>query len=143
VHELSIALSIIDLASEESERRGGVGVRAVHVRLGQLSGVVKSALVSAFELAREESPLASARLVIEETPIVLRCPSCEAETTLDWPQGFESVPRFCCSRCGTPSSDIRSGRELEVTALEIEDECPKDEWPDTHRRSPYQDLKAE
>jgi hydrogenase nickel incorporation protein HypA/HybF len=120
VHELSIACNIIDLASEESEQRGGVAVRAVHVRLGQLSGVVKSALVSAFELAREDSPLAAARLVIEETPIVIHCPSCELETTLEWPKGLESFPSFCCSQCGAPSSDVRGGRELEVTALEID-----------------------
>jgi hydrogenase nickel incorporation protein HypA/HybF len=115
VHELSIACSIIDMACEESEQRGGVAVRAVHIRLGQLSGVVKSALLSAFELAREDSPLASARLVVEETPIVIRCAACETDTTLESPQSF------CCSRCGTPSSDVRSGRELEVTALEIEE----------------------
>jgi hydrogenase nickel incorporation protein HypA/HybF len=121
VHELSIACSIIELASEESERRGGVAVRAVHMRLGQLSGVVKSALLSAFELAREDSPLADARLVVEETPIVICCPACRIETTLDWPQGFESFPSLCCSRCGVPSSDVRRGRELEVTALEIEE----------------------
>ena len=121
MHELSIACSIIDFASEESEQRGGVAVRAIHIKLGRLSGVVKSALLSAFELAREESPWATARLVVEETPIVIRCPACEIETTLDWPQAFEAVPSFCCSRCGVPSSDVCSGRELEVTALEIEE----------------------
>lgn len=119
MHELSIACSIIDMAAEESEQRGGVAVRAVHVRIGQLSGVVKSALFSAFELAQEDSPLAAARLVVEESPIVIHCPACEADTTLDWPREFESVPSFCCSRCGVPTSDVRSGRELEVTALEI------------------------
>jgi hydrogenase nickel incorporation protein HypA/HybF len=120
VHELSIACSIIDLASEESEQRGGVAVRAVHIKLGQLSGVEKSALLSAFELAREDSPMAGTRLVVEETPIVIRCPTCEIETTLDAPRAFESFPSFCCSRCGVPSSDVCGGRELEVTALEIE-----------------------
>jgi hydrogenase nickel incorporation protein HypA/HybF len=120
VHELSIACSIIDLASEESEQRGGAAVRAVHIKLGQLSGVVKSALLSAFELAREDSPLAAARLVVEETPIVIRCPACGIDTTLDTPHAFESIPSFCCARCGVPSSDVRGGRELEVTALEIE-----------------------
>jgi hydrogenase nickel incorporation protein HypA/HybF len=121
VHELSIACSIIDMAAEESEQRGGVVVRAVHVRLGQLSGVVKSALVSAFELAQEDSPLAAARLVVEESPIVIHCPACEADTTLDWPREFESLPSFACAQCGVPTSDIRSGRELEVTALEIDE----------------------
>jgi len=121
VHELSIVCSIIDLAAEESQKRGNVVIRAVHVRIGQLSGVVKSALQSAFELAREDSPLAAAQLVVEEAPVVIRCPVCEVDTTLNWPQAFESLPSFCCSRCGVPSSDVRGGRELEVTALEIEE----------------------
>jgi hydrogenase nickel incorporation protein HypA/HybF len=57
MHELSIALSIIDAACEEAERHAGARVVAVHLKLGPLSGVVKEALVSAYELAREGSPL--------------------------------------------------------------------------------------
>ena len=34
MHELSIALSLIDAAVEESERRGGLRVRAIHLRIG-------------------------------------------------------------------------------------------------------------
>ena len=67
MHELSIALSILDFAAEEAERRGG-RVVAVHLRLGPLSGVVKEALLSAYELAREGTPLAAAALVVEEVP---------------------------------------------------------------------------
>ena len=47
MHELSIAMSIIELAQEESERRG-VQVSAVHLKLGALSGVVKEALLGSF-----------------------------------------------------------------------------------------------
>ena len=47
MHELSIAMSIIELAQEESERRG-VHVSAVHLKLGALSGVVKEALLGFF-----------------------------------------------------------------------------------------------
>ena len=38
MHELSIAMGIVDAAMEESQRRG-VQVSAVHLRLGALSGV--------------------------------------------------------------------------------------------------------
>ena len=55
MHELSIALGIVDIAEEESDRRGGVAVLSVHIKLGPLSGVVKEALTSAYELAREGS----------------------------------------------------------------------------------------
>ena len=44
MHELSIAMSIVELAQEEGERRGA-RVNAVHLKLGALSGVVKDCLL--------------------------------------------------------------------------------------------------
>ena len=79
MHELSVALSILDVAAEGAAREGAAAVAAIHLRLGPLAGVVKEALLSAFELAREGSPLAAARLVIEEVPVVVYCPRCAAE----------------------------------------------------------------
>lgn len=114
MHELSIAMSLVDVAAEEAERRGGVRILAVHLKLGPLSGVIKDALLSAYELARENSPLESSRLVIEDAPIAAYCPTCEAERSV------VSIQHLCCSTCGTPTPEIVRGRELEVTALEIE-----------------------
>ena len=68
MHELSIAMSIVELAEEEAGARG-VGIRAVHLRLGPLSGVVKRALLSAYELACEQTILEGSQLIIEEVPI--------------------------------------------------------------------------
>jgi hydrogenase nickel incorporation protein HypA/HybF len=113
MHELSIALSIIDVAAEEAERRNG-RVVAVHLKLGPLSGVVKEALVSAYGLAREHTPLEHSELIVEEVPIVAHCASCAAERTL------ASMQELCCPVCGAPATEIVSGRELEVVALEIE-----------------------
>ena len=114
MHELSIALSILDLAAEESERHGGARVVAVHLRLGPLSGVVKRTLLSAYDLARESSATAEAELVIEEVPVVVYCPACAAE------RSAVSIQQLCCRTCGTSTPRVVRGRELEVTALEIE-----------------------
>jgi hydrogenase nickel incorporation protein HypA/HybF len=113
MHELSIAMSIVDLATEELERRGG-RINAVHLKLGALSGVVKEALLSSYEMACEDTPLQGSHLVFEEIPVVIFCAQCQAERTLS------SVQWFCCSECGTPTSEIVQGNELEVTALEIQ-----------------------
>jgi len=113
MHELSIALSILDVAAEEAERQGGGRVAAIHLRLGPLAGVTKEALLSAFELARENSPLDGAALVIEDMPLVAHCPACAA------PHKLASAQELCCPVCGTPTPDILGGRELEVFALEI------------------------
>jgi hydrogenase nickel incorporation protein HypA/HybF len=114
MHELSIALSILDMAAEEAQRHGGARIRGIHLRLGPLAGVVKEALVSAYELARDAEDLGDAALIIEDVPILAHCPSCGTDRPV------VAINRLWCSACGTPTSDIVSGRELEVFALEIE-----------------------
>src|SRR5688500_16726248 len=113
MHELSIALSIVEMADEEARSRG-VQINAVHLKLGTLSGVVKEALLFSYDLACEGTRLEGSQLIIEEVPTVVYCPVCEAERKLD------SIQRFCCSVCGTPTPVVRQGKELEVVALEIQ-----------------------
>ena len=113
MHELSIALSILDVVEEEVDRRGGVPVEAIHVRMGLLAGIVKEALISAYELASEQTPFEHSRLIIEEVPIVIYCAKCQAERTV------HSVQWFCCAECDTPASEVLRGRELELAALEL------------------------
>ena len=48
MHELSIAMSIVDLACEEAESHGAPGVDVVYLKLGPLSGVVKEALLFSY-----------------------------------------------------------------------------------------------
>ncbi len=67
MHELSIAMSIIEVAEQEAARRG-VRVLGVHLRLGPLSGVIKEALVPAYEMAVTGTSLEGTRLHIEEVP---------------------------------------------------------------------------
>ena len=66
MHELSIALSIIEGAQEEAGRQGNAHVEAVHLRLGPLSGVVREALMFSYDLACEGTPMEGSRLVIDD-----------------------------------------------------------------------------
>lgn len=113
MHELSIALSILDQAAEEAQERGGLRVLAIHVRVGLLAGVVKEALLAAFEVAREGSPFPDARLVVEEVAVMAYCPSCCG------PRPVRTVQQMCCATCGTPTPQVVCGRELEIVALEV------------------------
>ena len=115
MHELSIAMSIVEMAEEEAEQRGNVQVIAVHLKLGALAGVVKDALLSCYEMACEGTSLEGSQLVIEESPVVVFCPHCQAERPVS------SMQLFCCAECGTPTAQIVQGKELEVVALEIEE----------------------
>ncbi len=116
MHELSVALSIIEGVEEEIARRPGSQVAVVHLKLGRLSGVVKDALLFSYDLACEGTVLAGSRLEIEEIPIILYCSVCLQE------RPAVSINNLCCGVCSTPSADIRKGSELEVFALELSDE---------------------
>lgn len=102
------------MAEEEARSRGGVRVHAIHLKLGPLSGVVKDALLFSYDVACEGTALAGSRLLIEEVPVAVYCPNCEAETAP------VSLQQFCCSTCATPTPEVVRGRELEVVALEIQ-----------------------
>jgi hydrogenase nickel incorporation protein HypA/HybF len=115
MHELSIAISIVNMALEESERRG-VRIDAVQLELGPLSGVVADALLFSYEMACSGTPLEGSRLAIKEVPIEVYCSACKAQRTL------HSMQWFCCPECGTPTPEVIHGRELAITALEVRDE---------------------
>jgi hydrogenase nickel incorporation protein HypA/HybF len=114
MHELSIAMGIVDAAMDEAQRRG-VKVSAVHLRLGALSGVVKDALMFSYEVACQDTPLQGSQLLVEDMPVIVFCARC-GET-----RQLESVQLFQCPQCGTPTMDVRQGKELEVFALEVEE----------------------
>ena len=115
MHELSIALSIVETATEEGQRHRG-RVEVVHLRLGALSGVVKDALLFSWNLACEDTQLAGARLEVEEIPVTVWCAACRIERTLDADLDLR------CPACAGSAIEVRSGRELELSALEIRED---------------------
>jgi len=115
MHELSIAMGIVEAALDEAQRRR-VQVNAVHLRLGALSGVVKDALMFSYEVACQDTPLEGSQLIVEDVSVVVFCPQCRETRTLP------SVQLFQCPECGTPTMDVRQGKELEVFALEVEED---------------------
>ena len=64
MHELSIAIDLVEVACAQAERLGAVRVQALHVRVGRLSGVVKEALTFSFDMAAQGSTVEGARLEI-------------------------------------------------------------------------------
>ena len=114
MHELSIAISLVEAAQEEAVKHCAASVKAVHLRLGPLSGVVKEALLFSYNLAAEDTPLHGSQLIIEEVPVMVFCPACRERRPI------QSLQSFCCATCNAAATEVVQGRELEVVALEIE-----------------------
>jgi len=113
MHELSIALNIVEIAAEVARKNGAGRVEALYLKLGALSGVVKDALLFSWQLASDGTVLEGSRLVIEEIPITVHCSNCEADRKLD------SINKLFCPVCNKATPSLVRGKELEITALEI------------------------
>ncbi len=116
MHELSIALGILDGVLEESQRRGGLAVETVKIRVGRLAGVDKDALLFAYQVAREDTPFATSRLEIEDVDVVILCSTCGEKRVADPAAGM------ICPQCGALATHIVHGEDLEICALEVVDE---------------------
>jgi hydrogenase nickel incorporation protein HypA/HybF len=113
MHELSIAMSILDAVEEEAAQRNYETVHAIHLKIGALSGVVPDALHSAYALAAENTRFAQTRLVIETIPITAHCSVCGGPRRIQSPQCLQ------CPDCQTMTPEILEGRELDISSLEV------------------------
>lgn len=113
VHEISVALSLLEGVEATAQQQGIDQVNAVHVRVGALSGVVRDALLFSWDVATAQTIAAGSRLCIEEIPLGVFCERCEDERTPRPGTGL------LCPDCGTPSPRIVRGREMELVAMEV------------------------
>jgi len=115
MHEMGIAMQIVDIAvsSIPADVRKPK-VAKVNLRVGKLTAIVPSSLTFCFDIAAQDTPLAGAKLSIEESPIIVRCKSCGHQWTV-------TTPNFICEKCQGGQVDILSGRELDILSLELAD----------------------
>jgi hydrogenase nickel incorporation protein HypA/HybF len=111
LHELSIAESVVRIASRQADGRR---VTKVQMKVGHLRQVVPSALAFGFELLAEGTPVEGAKLEMEQVPAEGRCRGCGAESRLG------SFP-LQCQGCGGFDLEILKGEELLVESLELEE----------------------
>ena len=112
MHELALARSLIELVDDYAARQGGQDVRRIHVRLGQLSAMTR-ALYFCFGSASRGTRCEGALLDIEEVPLTVRCHGCKAVKA---PSGRYN---FRCPDCGLPTPEVVTGREMQLTAIQL------------------------
>src|SRR5215210_8541845 len=111
LHELSIAESVVRIASRQADGRR---VTRVQMKVGHLCQVVPSALSFGFGLLAEGTPVEGAELEIEQVPAEGRCRGCGMKSLLvDFP--------LQCGGCGSFDLEILKGEELMVESLELEE----------------------
>ena len=107
--ESALALVRRHAAEQQAHR-----VDRVVLRIGTLAGVEPDALRFAFDVVSRGTVVEGAVLEIEPVPAVVFCPGCRREFAVD-----EGSCIFTCPGCGDLCGEIRRGRELELSRIEM------------------------
>jgi hydrogenase nickel incorporation protein HypA/HybF len=113
MHEVSVALSLLDIAKSYCEREGYKGIESIGVKIGKASGVMSEALIFAFDAVKIGTIAEKAHLIIDEVPVTGFCNNCNTRFSVE-----ESFV-LCCPRCGGSSLRLETGRELDIAEMEV------------------------
>ncbi len=113
MHEFSIAMNVVDIATEYAIKEQAKEVREIEIEVGVFSGVVVDALEFAMESAVKGTILENAVCKIVTVQGKVRCTECRNEYETD--NLFE-----ICPKCKTCAPDIIQGRELRVKSLIVD-----------------------
>ncbi len=111
MHEMSIAMAVVEQVEEAARAAGASAVEAVRLQVGELAGVVPEALAFCFELACADTVLEGAELTTEPVAAVAECAPCGFE----WKVGMP--PDLVCPRCDGARAELLTGRELQILSV--------------------------
>jgi hydrogenase nickel incorporation protein HypA/HybF len=110
MHELSIAVNIVEIVEEHLAAAKAVSAAEVELDIGNSSGVVIEALQFALEEAVKKTSMANAKIIINEIPSQAKCLSCSNEFIPD-----DIITP--CPKCGHLFAEIISGKEMKIKAI--------------------------
>ena len=113
MHELSIAISIVDTAIDQASQASARRVSEVELDIGLLSGIEYEALEFALEVATKDTILEKTLFRINRVEPVAECTECQHIYS---PEGMFSH----CPECNLPGIELIRGTELQIKSLLVE-----------------------
>lgn len=110
MHEMSIALGIVKIATEESVNSEVDRFTGIDLEIGSLAGIEIDALNFVWEAAVRDSVLENAEKKIQIIQAMAKCIDCQNEYKID----FIHQP---CPTCDGFRKEILNGKELRVKNL--------------------------
>jgi hydrogenase nickel incorporation protein HypA/HybF len=110
MHEMSVAIALLDRVLEEAAKGGLRNVTRAKVGIGALQSIEPDLLRDAFQAAAEGSSAQGAVLEVEMHPAEARCLACGHH--------FQPTYRdYACPACDKADIKVESGREMYLLSL--------------------------
>ena len=114
MHELSIAIEILDIVEREAAKHSAAVVRRINLRVGDLSGVETESLAFSFDAVKGEKDLTRDTILsIERLPVKIHCTPCD--------EVFKGAGHLVvCPQCEGFDTQLLQGEELEIEDIIID-----------------------
>jgi hydrogenase nickel incorporation protein HypA/HybF len=112
MHELSIVLSIVDIAEQEVKKNDAQEVVEIELEIGKMSGIESYALDFAWDQAIINTVLEKAERKTQYIEARAKCQDCGKEFNI------ENIYDECPS-CKSYMKELKSGKELRVKSLTV------------------------
>jgi len=114
MHEMSLALNIVELVVEAANREGGSRVNEVEIEIGSMAGVMVDSLDFCLEAAARATIVEGAGFRFIQVSAVGECSSCQSR--------FETDSFFTpCPNCGATGIPVSGGQDIRINSLVIEE----------------------
>jgi len=113
MHELSLALNVLELVQEECLKAEAVHVAELVITAGTLSGVDEEALTACLVIAAKGTVLENARIIISRKTGTGFCTNCRSTFPM------EDILTLC-PECHQAPSRLLDGQDLQVESLMVE-----------------------
>ena len=120
MHEMSIAMELLDRLAELTEEHGLERIEALTVTAGVMRGIVPEALELAFETAAKGGSAEGAEPNLEIVDALALCRGC----------GLRFAPEpssFLCAGCGEADVEIIQGNEIVLSSISGEQRAERDQ----------------
>lgn len=112
MHELSIAIHIIEIVQEEVKKAQAVSVSKIELEIGTLSGVELNALEMAMNETVDQAGMKDAEIIYHSIEARAVCEACCNEFD---PFDFTKV----CPYCNSLHTSLLKGKELNIRSIEV------------------------
>lgn len=114
MHELSIVMSIVELATAQAARHDAVAIEEIELDIGCLSGIEMDSFDFAWQQAVKRTILEHAQRRVNRIAGKAFCLDCETE--------FAMAHLYDgCPVCGSHLCQVKSGKELRLRSLVLPD----------------------
>jgi hydrogenase nickel incorporation protein HypA/HybF len=112
MHEMSIAMNIVDIACKEARSEGAKSIKSIELDIGSLAGVMVDSLKFCYESTCKGTLAEDSQLLINEITGMGQCLKCNTNFEIE---SFMAL----CPECESYEIEIKQGRELRLKAVTV------------------------